>query len=59
MSDVFPVPARVSEIFDPVRWREVEGFTRAGDSRAAARPGSRADPRPDPVVRRPDRKSVV
>lgn len=50
MSDVFPVPARVSEIFDPVRWREVEGFTRAGDSRAAARPGSRADPRPDPVV---------
>ena len=50
MSDVFPVPARVSEIFDPVRWREVEGFTRAGDSRAAAHPGSRADPRPDPVV---------
>ena len=50
MSDVFPVPARVSEIFDPVRWREVEGFTRAGDSRAAARPGSCADPRPDPVV---------
>lgn len=50
MSDVFPVPARVSEIFDPVRWREVEGFTRIGDSRAAARPGSRADPRPDPVV---------
>ena len=39
MSDVFPVPARVSEIFDPARWREVEGFTRAGDSRAAARPG--------------------
>ena len=50
MSDVFPVPARVSEIFDPVRWREVEGFTRAGDSRAVAHPGSRADPRPDPVV---------
>ena len=44
MSDVFPVPARVSEIFDPARWREVEGFSRAGDSRAAAHSGSRTDP---------------
>ena len=44
MSDVFPVPARVSEIFDPARWREIEGFSRAGDSRAAAHSGSRTDP---------------
>ena len=29
MSESFPVPARVSEIFDPSRWREVEGFRRA------------------------------
>ena len=50
MSDVFPVPARVSEIFDPARWREVEGFSRAGDSRAAAHSGSRMNPRTDPIV---------
>ena len=50
MSDVFPVPARVSEIFDPARWREIEGFSRAGDSRAAAHPDSRTNPRTDPVV---------
>ncbi|MCI7457829.1 1,4-dihydroxy-2-naphthoyl-CoA synthase [Actinomyces urogenitalis] len=29
MSESFPVPARVSEIFDPSRWREVEGFRHA------------------------------
>ncbi|WP_172119863.1 1,4-dihydroxy-2-naphthoyl-CoA synthase [Actinomyces faecalis] len=29
MSKPHPVPARVSEIFDPLRWREVEGFAHA------------------------------
>ena len=50
MSDVFPVPARVSEIFDPARWREIEGFSHAEDSRAVAHPDSRTNPRTDPVV---------
>ena len=34
MSDVFPVPARVSEIFDPARWREVEGFAHVASPHA-------------------------
>nr|WP_300341215.1 1,4-dihydroxy-2-naphthoyl-CoA synthase [Actinomyces sp.] len=29
MSESFPVPERVSEVFDPSRWREVEGFVHA------------------------------
>ena len=40
MSDVFPVPARVSEIFDPVRWREVKGFAHAGAATASTADGS-------------------
>ncbi|MBO3725414.1 1,4-dihydroxy-2-naphthoyl-CoA synthase [Actinomyces bowdenii] len=35
-----PVPARVSEIFDPARWREVPGFPHAGAGPAGASTGA-------------------
>ncbi len=40
----FPAPARVSQIFDPMRWREVEGFPHAHHPLpSSARGGDRAE----------------
>lgn len=36
---IHPVPARVSEVFDPMRWREVEGFSHADHPLAGSSAG--------------------
>ena len=48
MSEPFPLPARVSEIFDPSRWREVQGFSHA-----------RHDGAPAPLERAPQARDAV
>ena len=44
-----PLPHRVSEIFDPARWREVPGFTHA-------EPGTQAAEAPQVSTRSEERR---